>query len=735
MADHHSVCRLCLAGCGVIANVEKGRLIGLRADRDHVLSRGHACFKGLQAPATHNSAERVLTALKRLPDGSFAALPVDAALDEIAEKLAAIRTAFGPDAIGTYRGGPSFYNFTAGPMMAAFRAALGTRSHYTTATIDQPGKRVAADRMGFWHAGKVGVEQAEILMLVGTNPMVSFQTVGCFANDPVKALKRARARGMKLIVIDPRLTETAQQADVFVRTLPGEDITVLACVIREMFARGYVDREFCAAHVAPGHVARLREAVAPFTLDYAAARAGIDRAAIVAAVDLLGSTKRGSIFSGTGPSMGPQPSLAEHLVECINMLGGRYMREGETILNVLPWRAREEKYAHPVGPTRPWEKGAPSRFRGVDFLRGERLTSNLPDAIETPGEGQVRALINDGGNIAGLVPDQHRIVGALRNLDLLVSIDPFMNATARLSHYIFGPKLQYERDDMPFTYPGSSLITRSWAQYLPAIASPPAGSEVVDDHHIFFGLAQRLGLQLVYEGQPLDMERAPTSDELIALGTATAIVPLATIKTFRPGGELVAIDQTVRPAGAGAGRFEPMPEDVRDELAKVHSEWPPRTTPSRSTFRLAARRSKEMMNNQGLFIETVRARALANPVHMHGADIAAQGLSEGERVAVVSERGRVEAELRRDDTLMQGVVTLAHGWGGLPGDADEYERFGACANRLLDGEHGVDQHTALAVMSGVRVRIERARDLMRAEREGVPTRGSASRRRLPARRP
>ena len=115
------------------------------------------------------------------------------------------------------------------------------------------------------------------------------------------------------------------------------------------------------------------------------------------------------------------------------------------------------------------------------------------------------------------------------------------------------------------------------------------------------------------------------------------------------------------------------------------------------------------MNNQGLFVDTVRARAPANPLYMHGADIAAQGLGEGVRVAVVSGRGRVEAELRRDDTLMRGVVTLAHGWGGLPGDADEYGRFGACANRLLDGELGVDRHTALAVMSGAPVRIESAR--------------------------
>lgn len=706
--EHRTVCRLCLAGCGVIAKVdETGRLVEVRADRDHLLSQGHACFKGLQAPATHNSPQRILTALKRTGDGGFTPIAVADALDEIAEKLGRIRDAHGPDAIATYRGGPSFYNFSAGPMMAAFRDALGTRSHYTTATIDQPGKRVAAERMGYWHAGKIGVEQADVLMLVGTNPMVSFQTVGCFANDPVKALKRARARGMKLIVIDPRLTETARQADLFIQALPGEDVTILACFLRELLERELVDADFCASHVAPRHMVRLREAVAPFTLDYAASRARVDPAALVAGVELLGGIARGSVFSGTGPSMGSQPSLAEHLVECINMVGGRYPRQGDAITNALPWLPRVEKYAQPVGPTRAWEKLPPSRFRGVDFLRGERLTSNLPDAIEKPGEGQVRALINDGGNIAGLVPDQHRIVRALRNLDLLVSIDPFMTATSRLSHYIFAPKLQYERDDMPFTYPGSSLITQSWAQYLPAVAAPPSGAELVDDHLVFWGLAQRLGLSLVYGGEPLDMAHPPSTERLIELGTAAGVVPFEQIRQLPPGGRLLPVTQSVQPPGADAGQFEPMPDDVAAELAATHRAWSP-STKGRFTHRLAARRSKEMMNNQGLHIDTVRARAPFNPVFMNSEDMAELGLSDGDRVMVVSSRDRVEALLRRDDTLMRGVVTLAHGWGGLPGDADEYDRLGACANRLLDGDQGVDPHSALAVMSGVPVYLERA---------------------------
>ncbi|GAY22190.1 assimilatory nitrate reductase large subunit [Sphingobium fuliginis] len=682
----------------------------MRADRDHPLSQGHACFKGLQAPATHYSPQRILTALKRTGDGSFSPIAVADALDEIAEKLGRIRDAWGPDAIATYRGGPSFYNFTAGPMMAAFREALGTRSHYTTATIDQPGKRVAAERMGFWHAGKVGVEQADVLMLVGTNPMVSFQTVGCFANDPVKSLKRARVRGMKLIVIDPRLTETARQADVFIQALPGEDTTVLACFLRELLERDLVDAAFCANHVAPGHMAGLREAVAPFTLDYTAKRAQVDPAALVAGVELLGGIARGSVFSGTGPSMGAQPSLAEHLVECINIIGGRYLREGDPITNALPWLPRAEKYAQPVGPTRAWEKLPPSRFRGVDFLRGERLTSNLPDAIEEPGEGQVRALINDGGNIAGLVPDQRRVVRALRNLDLLVSIDPFMTATSRLSNYIFAPKLQYERDDMPFTYPGSSLITHSWAQYLPAIATPPVDAEVVDDHLVFWGLAKRLGLSLVYCGEPLDMMHPPSTERLIELGTAKGVVPFEQIKQFPPGGRLLVMNQSVQPSNADAGQFEPMPDDVAAELAATYREWRPGSPSARGKFthRLAARRSKEMMNNQGLYVDTVRSRAPFNPVFMNGEDIAELGLSDGDRVMVVSSRDRVEAMLRRDDTLMRGVVTLAHGWGGLPDDPDEYDRLGACANRLLDSDHGVDLHTALAVMSGVPVYLERA---------------------------
>jgi len=709
--EHSTVCRICVAGCGVLARVDEGgSLVGVRGDRGHPLSHGHACFKGLQAPQTHNSPNRILTALKRDDAGGFARIPVEDALDEIADKLEQIRDAFGPEAIATYSGGASFYNFTAGPMMAAFRTALGTQSHYTTATIDQPGKRVAAERMGYWQAGKIGVDQADVLMLVGTNPMVSFQTVGCFANDPVKALKRARARGMKLIVIDPRLTETARQADVFIQALPGEDVTVLACFLREILDRGLADAAFCAQHVAPGHVERLRAAVSPFTLDYAARRARVDPAALIAGVELLCRIPIGSVFSGTGPSMGPQSSLAEQMVECINALGGRYRREGDVIPNIVPWQPYVERHAQAVSPTRAWEQLAPSRFRGVDVLRGERLTSNLPAAILEPGKDHVRALLNDGGNIAGLVPDQGKIVDALRDLDLLVSIDPFMNGTSRLSHYIFGPKLQYERDDMPMTHPTASFLSRSWAQYLPAIVQPPAGSHVVDDHYVFWGLAKRLGLPLEYCGVPLDMESPPSTEQLIELGAAGGVVSLDEIRRYPFRGQLFPVEQTVKAAKGDAGRFELMPDDAAGELAQIWAEWKDggfSRENDRFTHRLAVRRTKEMFNNQGLYIDSVRARAPYNPVYMTGDDIRQLGLREGDRVMVISAHARVEAVLERDDTPMTGVVTLAHGWGGLPGDENEFDLVGACANRLLDGDEGIDRHTALAVMTGVPVYLER----------------------------
>jgi anaerobic selenocysteine-containing dehydrogenase len=710
-----SFCRICAASCGVIVSTENGRLTEIKPDPDNQMTRGFACYKGLQSAATHNSPKRLLRALKRSDSGEFLPISIEGALDEIAEKLGQIVERHGANAIATYLGGPAFFFAPVNPMAIAFRKALGTDADYSSITIDQPAKAIVAERLGIWGAGKQRLEGSDVLMLIGANPLISCQAIGCINVDPIKTLKQAKERGLKLIVIDPRRTETARYADVFLQSLPGEDPTVLAGLVRVILAEGLEDRDFCSQHVRAGHIERLRGAVEGFTPEYVAGRAGIAAGDLVAAARLFANGKRGAAFSATGPSMSPRSTLSEHFVEVLNVICGRFVRAGEVARDIVPWLPLSPRHAQVIGPTRSWERYPNNRFRGVHSLAiygGQKLTCNLADEILTPGEGQIRCVLNDGGAMASAIPNQRKVVQALRSLELLVTIEPFMTNTARLSHYVFAPRLQYEHADLPLGYPGQSFNPVPWAQYQPEIAKAPAGSELVEDWYVFWGLAKRLGLQLTFAGAKLGMDVAPTTDDLLRYICDNSAVRLETIKQYRNGGKIFDVFLVVESAQPDAGRFELIPDDVANDLAAVAAETydPERVCSNGKSFRfrLAVRRMRDMLNSQGLFVEAIRARNTVNPAWLNVGDLESLSLKSGDRVWVISDHDRIEAIAQADTSVRRGVVMMSHSWGGLPDEKGEsLEHLGSCTNLLINSDRDFDPLTAQARMSAIPVNIER----------------------------
>ena len=261
------------------------------------------------------------------------------------------------------------------------------------------------------------------------------------------------------------------------------------------------------------------------------------------------SAKRGAAIAGTGPDMAAHSNLAEHLIECLNVVCGRYLRAGERVPNPGVLIPRRPRRARVIAPRRSWERGHKSRIRGVGMLFGEMMAGIMADEILLPGKGQIKALIVDGGNPVNSLPDQRKVVQALSSLELLVTIDPIMSNTARLSHYILPPRLQYERADLPTTRDYETLFFHvPFSQYTPGVAKPPPGSEVVDDWYVFWALARRLGRTIVYDGVPLDMTNPPTTEDLVAIVTRNSQVSLDEIKKY-PGGKIFdAEPQYVEPA-------------------------------------------------------------------------------------------------------------------------------------------------------------------------------------------
>jgi anaerobic selenocysteine-containing dehydrogenase len=703
MHEARSFCRTCIAGCGVILTIDdEGQIASMRGDRDHPISEGYVCFKGLQGRSSHHGHTRLLHSLKRHTDGHMGQIAPERAFDEIAARLRTILDREGPQAIGLFRGTGAFHTTTAFAIHGGFLEALGSSQIFTTLTIDQSAKMVAAGRLGSWHAGKQHIETLDVAMIFGCNPLISHSAGGLLLSAPVKRLKRAKARGMKLVVIDPRRTETAQHADLFIQPYPGEDSSIAAGILRIMLDEGWHDAEFCGRYV--DGLEALRRAIDPFTPAYVAARAGIRAEDLIRAARMFSiESQHGTVVTGTGTNMSPHSNLAEHLAQCIDVVCGRFKRPGDRMPNPDPLAPSTEWYAEVVPGSRPWNLAPPSRVRGVGNLFGERLTGTLADEILTPGPGQIKALIVNGANIANSVPDKTRMLEALRSLELLVVIDPHLTATARLAHYVIPTTLQYERADIPITL-GFPLYLDAWTQYTPAIIEPPKTAEVVDDWVVFWSLAQRLGLKLNYAGVPLDMQQCPTSESLLRLSMRNASLTLDELKE-RPNGiawdpERVRLVQNARTEAGG--RFTVAPEDVLQEIASVLVEAP---WADGFAFRLAVRRSRDLNGSIGHQTPSVRRRNPYNPLYMNPDDMAQLGMAAGDWVDIESVSGRISAIAASDPGVRRGVVSMSHNWGDLENDPAAYPQYGASTNFLTQADVGCESINAMPRMSAIPVNV------------------------------
>lgn len=698
MGEEKSFCRLCLATCGMVTTTDDdGRLLSVRGDHDHPVTKGYACLTGLQSPDAHNSEARLTRPMKRLPDGSFTPIPIEQAYDEIAARLKLILDESGPNAVASFFGTAHYQNTLAAAMLPQWMRAIGSPALFSTMTVDQSAKWVTMERLGFWAAGRDNFSDSDVSLLIGANPFVSGTVLGLPCSNPVKQIKEARARGLKLIVIDPRKSETARLADIFLQPYPGEDAAIAAGLLHIILREGWEDSAFCAQYVEG--LDRLRGAVEPFDPAYVAARAGVTAEALHEVAEAFARTgTRGFAVTGTGPDMGPHSNLAEHLIECLNVVCGRYRRAGDRVTNPMLLGPRQPVHAEVVPPSRSWESGHKSRIRDTGTVFGEMMSCVLADEILLPGDGRIRSLFIMGGNPVGALPDPRKTVRAFGQLDLLVTVDPFMTASARLSHYVLPPKLQYERFDCAGANP---FLFSPYFQYTPPVATPPA--EAVDDWRVLWEIARRLELKLSLAGVDLDMEAAPSSEELLALLNRHAQVAQEEILASRGGTLRDDIVQHVEPARPGASaKFDVMPSDVEEEtrraLASRFDEgWP---------YRLAVRRTRGVINTAYHRLPEMRRKHPYNPAYMHPGSMADAGLSDGDRITLVSPYGRIPAILNAEEAVRPGVVSMSHGWGNvLPDEPVDYEASGASTSFLVSADERIETINAMVQLTGVPVRV------------------------------
>lgn len=719
-----SICRVCPAHCPILVTREGGRPLRVTGDPEAPLYGGYTCPKGRALPEQHVHPGRLLQSLRRGEDGGFAPVASGDAAREVAARVRAIVAESGPRAVAMYIG-TNALPYPAAPLLAtAWLRALGSRMLFTSNTIDQPGKQIAQALHGSWHAGAQGFETADTWLVVGQNPVIS-KSASVPSQNPGRKLKDAVARGMKLVVIDPRRSETARRAEVHLQGRPGEDPALLAALLRVLFEEGHVDDAFLAEN-AEGADA-LREAVAPFTPELAAARAGVAAGEIVRAARVLGAARRGGASCGTGPSFATHGTLSEYLALALCSVRGFWPRAGEPALRPNVMLPGFVPRAQPLAPYRAWGFGEKLRVRGLTNTAAGMPTAALAEEITTPGEGRVRALFCLGGNPMMAWPDQRLARRALASLDLLVTFDPELSATARLAHYVIAPRLTLETPGM--TQPAENLkffgpavgYAEPYAQYSPAVASPPEGADVVEEWQFFRELAREMELPLhlvSFYGWGKHVESPPRVRELAEGEPATtdslyewicegSRVPLAEVKRHPHGHVFEEARCTVQPrADDCEARLQLADPHMLAELAQVEAA-PPADDPARPLL-LVPRRDNRFLNSTGRSLASLHAGRPWNPLHVHPGDLEAAGLAAGDLARLRSAHDEIGVVVEPDATLRRGVVALTHAFGGLPGEDDDPRVAGSNAGRLLRVDDDFDPVSGIPRMGALPVALERA---------------------------
>ncbi|WP_236792004.1 molybdopterin-dependent oxidoreductase [Amycolatopsis sp. GM8] len=713
-----SFCRVCHNACPIQVEIDGGRAVKVRADASPTHG-GYTCARGRALPDIENSGSRLLHSMKRTADGSHVPIETSRAIAEIADRLGSLIAEHGPRSVAWYGGTKLSPNPLSEPMSMAFMDAIGSPMRFTANTIDKPGKVIAKGLHGSWLAPTHGFDEPDVALYLGANGLVSL--AGTPHGSPGRFIAEFRARGGRLIVIDPRRTALAARATVHLQARAGHDAAILAALLNVILAEGWEDAEFLRENVSG--VDELRRVVAPFTPQAVGDRAGVDAADLVAAARIFAQARRGFAVAGTGPNMGAgNGTLVEYLVLVLDTVCGHYARAGDRVRNPGTLIPRVPAKAQASPPRPAFGIGERIRVRGLSNSLAGMPTAALPEEILTPGEGRVRALIVLGGNPAVVWPDQVLTLEALRDLELLVTLDVEMSQTSQLAHYVMASQMSLEvpgytllSDLLLFYGNASSGFVDAAAQYTPALVEPPPGSDVIEEWRFFHELAKEMGLALNLRAgasfmpgspppTPLDMTATPTGDEMLEILAAGSRVPLAEIKA----NDSVALypDETC----VVAPKDEDWPHRlcIGDEtmLAELEALAPGRwrDTDAAFEFRLLSRRLDHMLNSSYNIPATNRGKNI-NLAYFNPDDLARLGLADGARIELVSARASIPGIVATEPGLRSGYISMAHGFGGVHDTEAEFASAGSATTRLLSATEVFDRYSGQPLMSNVPVNV------------------------------
>jgi anaerobic selenocysteine-containing dehydrogenase len=699
----------------MLVDVEGDKVTAVRGDPENELFHGYTCVKGRQMPEMHNVAERILRPLVRQDGqkaGPFVETSTAEALALVAAKIKAVIAEHGPHSVALYCGTNAFQNSAVLGTSYALAEAIGTRNYYTSVTVDQPAKVFTTARYGQWMGGPNNFEESDVVMFVGNNPLVSHYTPsgGVPPFSPSRRLRDAKARGLKVIVADPRESDTGALADLYLQVKPGEDPALLGGMLHVIIKEELYDRNFVSAYV--DGFDELAEAVKDFTPDQAAERAGISAEQVVAAARMFAKAAKGRVVTGTGPEMAGKGVLTEYLVTALNIVCARFNQAGDKVANpmvFMPFAAGPKK-AQVAPPMAMFGEGfAQSRIRGIGKLGQEMPCPVLADEILTPGEGQVKVLISIGGNPEIAFPNQRKVRKALEALEMFVQVDPFMSASAKRADVILAPSMCLEREDINNV--SQPFCEEPYAHYAEAMV--PAPGDTMDEYEMLWWIAKHLGLELKLPGGPCSMDAVPDKMTMLDLISHGCLVKPSqaradSLASDTPGGPVLypAAHATIAPADADAAHKFQLGAGAMPAAFSGYAAARPEA--DGFDFRLISRRSKHRYNSNGHISEFLKKKMPTNPAFFNPDDLAALGVADGAVIEIASRVASIHAVASASDKVRRGVISMSHAWGNDDAGKDDVIGIGASTNRLIDDAVDMDTITGMPVQSAIPVRVSAA---------------------------
>ncbi|MGE2737312.1 molybdopterin-dependent oxidoreductase [Mycolicibacterium vaccae] len=729
------ICPLCEATCGLTLTVEADRVTGARGDRDDVFSAGFICPKGASFAELDNDPDRLTAPLVRR-DGVLTEVGWDEAFAAAAAGLGGAVARHGGPSVGMYLGNPNAHTVAGSLYPPLIIRALGTRQVFSASTLDQMPKHVALGLM-FGSPGAFTVpdlDRTDYLVVIGANPLVSNGSLAT-APDFGGRLRALRRRGGRLVVVDPARTRTAELADVHLAPRPGTDAALLFAVVAVLFDENLVDLGHFSDDVAG--LEQVRELARDFTPESVAAFCGVDADAIRGLARELAAAPSAAVYGRMGTSTVEFGTLGNWLVDVVNVLTGNLDRPGGAM---FPLSATAPA-PRPRRGGRGWGTGRwHSRVSGHPEVLSELPVTALAEEIETPGEGQIKAMITIAGNPVLSAPDGNRLDRALDGVDFMVSVDPYLNETTRHADVVLPPPPPSRSPHFDFALNG--LAIRNNARYSPP-ALPLSGRP--DEAEIL----SRITLALYGIGQ--DADPAMVDEQVIATTLAKESADPGSPVAGRAVDELIAqlppgrgyerrLDMMLR-LGAYGDAFGARPDGLtldRLEAAPHGVDLGPLRPRLHEVLRTASGRIE--LAPEPLVADTARLRAALTSVpdgllligrrhlrsnnswmhnlpalsggtnrctlRLHPADAADLGVTDTARVK--GPGGELVVPVELDDGIRRGVASLPHGWGhdrSGTGQRVAAAAPGVNANQLNDGAM-LDPLSGTAVLNGIPVLVE-----------------------------